>query len=690
MPHFPMFVDLSGRPVLIVGGGSVALRKLRKLAPYGPKCVVVAPEVAEEIRSMDGVQVCRRPFSPDDLEPRPVLVIAATDDPAVNRQVSSLCRQQNIPVNVADDLALCTFLFPALVQQGSFSAGISTGGASPVAAAYFKERLEDILPERLEDLLGWLERLRPFLKAAIPDQTRRAGAFHRLFDACMEKGAPLTEAETARCINHEPPLGSVTLVGAGCGKADLITVRGLRMLQQCQAVVYDDLIDPALLSAAPERALRIYMGKRSGHHSASQEEINRKLIALAQSGLHVVRLKGGDPYLFGRGGEEMLALQAAGIPYAEIPGIPSAIGIPAEAGIPVTHRGVSRGVHIITAHAAGTADGLPEDFDAIAKLDDTLIFLMGLRQLSRIVQRLLAAGKSPDTPAAVLSGGNSPHPVAVRSALKDIEAAAAAAGAVSPAIILVGKAAAMDLHAKPLSGVCVGITGTEEIAGKQRFLLEQLGAKTMRLAVSRVRDLPMSPVWETTCPHWLVFTSGNGVKRFFRQLAQQGKPLGPCANRRFAVIGAATQKVLEGFGIRANLCPETFTSEALALALAEKARPEEEILLLRSVSGTPVLRELLEQRGFTVRDVAAYALEPEDKAPLPAHLDYLTFSSAGGVELFFHQYGSLPQGVQCVCIGEVTARALEQHTSASYLLAEETSAAGIINTILNQQRKKAQ
>ena len=690
MPHFPMFVDLSGRPVLIVGGRGVALRKLRKLAPYGPKCVVVAPEVAEEIQSMDGVQVCRRPFAPDDLEPRPALVIAATDDPAVNRQVSLLCREQNIPVNVADDPALCTFLFPALVQQGSFSAGISTGGASPVAAAYFKERLEDILPERLEDLLDWLERLRPFLKAAIPDQTRRAGAFHRLFDACMEKGAPLTEAETARCINHEPPLGSVTLVGAGCGKADLITVRGLRMLQQCQAVVYDDLIDPALLSAAPERALRIYMGKRSGHHSASQEEINRKLIALAQSGLHVVRLKGGDPYLFGRGGEEMLALQAAGIPCAEIPGIPSAIGIPAEAGIPVTHRGVSRGVHIITAHAAGTADGLPEDFDAIAKLDDTLVFLMGLRQLPRIVQRLLEAGKSPDTPAAVLSGGNSPHPVAVRSALKDIEAAAAAAGAVSPAIILVGKAAAMDLHAKPLSGVCVGITGTEEIAVKQRFLLEQLGAKAVRLAVSLVRDLPMSPVWETTRPHWLVFTSGNGVKRFFRQLEQEGKRLFPCANRRFAVIGAATQKVLESFGIWADLCPETFTSEALALALAEKAQPEEEIILLRSVSGAPVLRELLAQRGFTVRDIAAYALAPEDKTPLPAHLDYLTFSSAGGVELFFHQYGSLPQGVQCVCIGEVTARALEQHTSAAYLLAEEISAAGIINAILNEQRKKTQ
>ena len=482
----------------------------------------------------------------------------------------------------------------------------------------------------------------------------------------------------------------VWLIGAGCGSADLITVRGLTLLRQCDVVVYDDLIVSALLSEAPREAKRVYMGKRCGKHSAPQKEISRVLVEEAQTGQRVARLKGGDPYLFGRGGVEMLALQAAGIPCAEIPGIPSAIGIPAEAGIPVTHRGVSRGVHIITAHTAGTADGLPEDFDTIAKLEDTLIFLMGLRQLPRIVQRLLEAGKSPDTPAAVLSGGNSPHPVAVRSALKDIEAAAAAAGAVSPAIILVGKAAAMDLHAKPLSGVCVGITGTEEIAGKQRFLLEQLGAKAMRLAVSRVRDLPMSPVWETTRPHWLVFTSGNGVKRFFRQLAQQGKPLGSCANRRFAVIGAATQKVLEGFGIRADLCPETFTSEALALALAEKAQPEEEILLLRSASGTPVLRELLEQRGFTVRDVAAYALEPEGKAPLPAHLDYLTFSSASGVKLFFHQYGSLPQGVQCVCIGEVTARALEQHTSASYLLAEETSAAGIINTILNQQRKKAQ
>ena len=682
MPHFPLFVDLTGRSVLVVGGGAVAERKLRKLSPYGPRCTVVAPEVTEAVAAMEGVQLQLRPFAPEDLEPRPALVIAAAGDPAVNRQVSLLCQERNIPVNVADDPALCTFLFPALVQRGGFSAGISTGGASPIAAAYFKERLADLLPENLEELLDWLERQRPALKDAIPDQARRAGAFHRLFDACMEKGAPLTAEETARCVGGGT-VGSVALVGAGCGKADLITVRGLRLLQQCQAVVYDDLIDPELLSAAPEGALRVYMGKRSGHHSAPQAEISRKLIELAQSGLQVVRLKGGDPYLFGRGGEEMLAMQAAGIPCVEVPGIPSAIGIPAEAGIPVTHRGVSRGLHIVTAHTATTPDGLPEDFDALARLDGTLVFLMGLGQLPKIVRRLLDAGKSGDTPAAVLSGGNSPHPVTIRSTLRGIEAAAR--DAVSPVVILVGGVAAMDLGRGPLAGVRVGVTGTEEIAAKQCPALEQLGAETFRLAVSHVRDLHPDPVWETQHPHWLVFTSGNGMKRFFHQLRQQGKALPPCPGRKFAVIGDATRQVLAAFGIQADLCPQVFTSEALALALAETARPEEEILLLRSADGAPVLREILEQRGFAVRDVATYVLEAEEAAPLPERLDYLTFSSGSGVELFFRQYGGVPEGVRCVCIGPVTARALERHTAEPYLLTEDISAAGIITAILKDK-----
>ena len=445
MPHFPLFVDLKDKPVLIVGGGKVALRKARKLMPYGAKLTVVAPRILSELENIPGVIIRRRKFRTFDLREQ-VLAIAATDNRGLNKKIAEICRRRRIPVNVADDPALCSFQFPALVQQGSFSAGISTGGASPAAAVYYKEQLQALLPENLDGILAWLEAQRPRLKGEIPDQAQRAGIFRALFDASLEKGAPLTSKEVEAIQNGETVTGSVALVGAGCGKADLITVRGLRLLQRCQAVVYDDLIDPALLDAAPETAQRIYMGKRSGAHSASQSEINEKLIELARSGLRAVRLKGGDPYVFGRGGEEMLALKAAGISCREVPGITSAIGIPAEAGIPVTHRGLSRSLHIVTAHTADTPDGLPADFDALAQLKGTLVFLMGLRQLPKIVARLMAAGKRGDTPAAVLSGGNAPEPAQVRAPLAQLEQAVKEAQVTSPAIILVGEVAELELN----------------------------------------------------------------------------------------------------------------------------------------------------------------------------------------------------------------------------------------------------
>lgn len=446
MPHFPLFIDLTSKPVLIVGGGNVALRKLQKLLPYGPVVTMISPVFLPEIKAVPGVILHHRPFFDSDLAPRPELVIAATNDRGLNQHVSVLCRAQSIPVNVVDDLEESTFLFPALVQQGNFSAGICTGGSSPTAARYFKEKLQSQLPDKLDSILDWLEQQRPIMKKAIPDQNRRAVLFRKLFDVCMDQGAPLTAAEV-HAILADSPIGSVALVGAGCGKADLITLRGLKLLQTCQAVVYDDLIDPALLDAAPESALRIYMGKRSGAHSAAQSVINQTLIDLARQGLRVVRLKGGDPYLFGRGGEEMLALKQAGIPCQEVPGIPSAIGIAAEAGIPVTHRGLSQGLHIVTAHTADTEDGLPADFDQLAQLNGTLVFLMGLKQLPKIADRLISAGKSPDTPAAVISGGNAPHPATLRATLIQLPRLAREAGITAPAIILVGKVTDMDLNA---------------------------------------------------------------------------------------------------------------------------------------------------------------------------------------------------------------------------------------------------
>ena len=239
--------------------------------------------------------------------------------------------------------------------------------------------------------------------------------------------------------------GYVYLVGAGCGSADLITLRGLELLRRCQVVVYDDLIDMALLDAAPVDAQRICVGKRSGRHYTPQTEICALLIQKAREGHVVVRLKGGDPYVFGRGGEEVLALSQAGIPCEVVPGVSSAIAIPGEAGIPVTHRGVCRRVHFVAGHTADGSDGLPADLDHLAKLQGTLVFLMGLGHLEQIARRLVDAGKASRTPAAVLSGGNSPKPAAVRGTLADIAQKTRAAGVEAPAVIVVGDVAAMDL-----------------------------------------------------------------------------------------------------------------------------------------------------------------------------------------------------------------------------------------------------
>lgn len=686
MPYFPMFVDLKDKPVLIVGGGAVALRKLQKLAPYGARPTVVAPRVLPELAALPGVKLRRREFRPTDLRPRPALVIAATDDKAVNQSVSALCQKRHIPVNVADDPALCSFQFPALLQQGEFSAGISTGGASPTAAAYFKEQLREQLPENLGGLLNFLGSLRPALKASIPEQDRRAAAFRRLFEACMAKGAPLTEEETKQAVAAQA-MGRVALVGAGCGKADLITLRGLRLLRQCQAVVYDDLIDPALLDAVPESAKRLYMGKRSGAHAASQSEINQKLIELARSGLRVVRLKGGDPYLFGRGGEEMLALKAAGIPCQEVPGIPSAIGIPAEAGIPVTHRGMSRGVHIVTGHTADTPDGLPGDFDVLAKLSGTLVFLMGLRQLPVICARLMAAGKDGATPAAVISGGNAPNPKLVRAPLSELEQAASAAGVTSPAVILVGAAAGMDLSPAPLKGLTVGVTGTAEVAEKQLNALRALGAEAVWAARFDLKPLPIAQNLQALMerPGWLVFTSANGVRVFFRQLVQ--KQIDPLSlkKQKFAVIGAATGAALAQHGVQADLCPRTFTSEALAAELIFAAKPGEPIVLLRSAMASPTLPEMLQKAGLAAEDIPIYDVEDSACETLPPKLHYLTFSSAGGVRLFLARYSAIPAETRCVCIGGVTAQALPQESANPILIAEETSAAGIVERILRDR-----
>ena len=444
MGWFPFFIQLEGARGLLVGGGRVALRKAEKLLPFGAQLTVVAPCICPPLAALPGLTLCRRAFADSDLSPAPDFVIAATGDRALDRRIAALCRARRILVNVVDDPAACGFYFPALVQRGRLCIGISTGGASPTAAAWLRQKIEALLPPGFDGILDRLAARREAVKAEGGSEAKRAERRQQAF-ALELAAAEAPHAPAAARENAGP--GRVALVGAGCGRADLITVRGLRLLQQCRAVVYDDLIDTALLDTAPAGAERIYVGKRSGRHSAPQAEINAALIALAQRGGLTVRLKGGDPYVFGRGGEEALALQRAGIPFEVVPGITAAIAVPAEAGIPVTHRGVSRAVHIITAH---TQDETP-DFSRWAALaaDGTLVFLMGLQRLPQIAAGLLAGGLPPQTPAAVLSGGNAPHPAAVRASLGEITDAARAAGVEAPAVIVVGDVAGMELLHSP-------------------------------------------------------------------------------------------------------------------------------------------------------------------------------------------------------------------------------------------------
>ena len=444
MGWFPFFIQLEGARGLLVGGGRVALRKAEKLLPFGAQLTVVAPCICPPLAALPGLTLCRRAFADSDLSPAPDFVIAATGDRALDRRIAALCRARRILVNVVDDPAACGFYFPALVQRGRLCIGISTGGASPTAAAWLRQKIEALLPPGFDGILDRLAARREAVKAEGGSEAKRAERLQQAF-ALELAAAEAPHAPAAARENAGP--GRVALVGAGCGRADLITVRGLRLLQQCRAVVYDDLIDTALLDTAPTGAERIYVGKRSGRRSAPQAEINAALIALAQRGGLTVRLKGGDPYVFGRGGEEALALQRAGIPFEVVPGITAAIAVPAEAGIPVTHRGVSRAVHIITAH---TQDETP-DFSRWAALaaDGTLVFLMGLQRLPQIAAGLLAGGLPPQTPAAVLSGGNAPHPAAVRASLGEITDAARAAGVEAPAVIVVGDVAGMELLHSP-------------------------------------------------------------------------------------------------------------------------------------------------------------------------------------------------------------------------------------------------
>jgi uroporphyrin-III C-methyltransferase / precorrin-2 dehydrogenase / sirohydrochlorin ferrochelatase len=452
VPYFAAFLDLLRKRVVVVGGGKVATGKVRALLPCRPApLIVIAPRVSALIRraAEAGDLVWRmREYQPGDLA-EATLAFAATNDRVLNGRVADDARALGIPVLAVDDVPRCDFIAPALVRRGDVTVAISTGGRSPAMARRTRERVEQALPAFWGELLDVAavarERLGGTRSLIEPDRWQGAidAEVERLTEAgALEAAIDVLLKNLERTL-FEPlagPPGLVSLVGAGPGDPDLLTVRAVQRLQAADVIVHDRLVSDEVLALGRPGARRIDVGKTPGGRGWSQDEINTLLVAesLGHDGRRVVRLKGGDPFVFGRGGEEALALARAGVPFEIVPGISAALAAPAAAGIPVTHRGLSASVTIVNGH-----DADQHNWSALAASGGTLVFLMAVEHLEEIVAALLAHGRPADEPAAVVHWATTARQRSVVAPLEHIAGRARSAGLEAPAVLVVGPTAAL-------------------------------------------------------------------------------------------------------------------------------------------------------------------------------------------------------------------------------------------------------
>jgi len=444
MQFLPLFHKLQDRPVLVVGGGEVALRKARLLAEAGACLRVVAPDVRSELQAMAGEQgIFLRGYQTDDLQ-GVCLVIAATDDEPLNARISAEAQALGIPVNVVDAPALCSVIFPAIVDRSPLIVAVSSGGDAPVLARLIRAKIETWIPASYGQLANLGKRFRERVKQLFPDVQQRRVFWEDVFQGQIAEsvfaGKP-EEAERlleARVAGAAPrALGEVYLVGAGPGDPDLLTFRALRLMQQADVVLYDRLVAPAIIDLCRRDAERIYVGKRRADHAVPQEQINQLLIDLARQGKRVLRLKGGDPFIFGRGGEEIEQLSAEGVPFQVVPGITAASGCAAYAGIPLTHRDHAQSVRFVTGHLKDGSSNLPWQ-DLVAP-GQTLVFYMGLVGLPGICEQLIAHGRSGTTPAALVQQGTTQNQRVFTGTLATLPQLVAEHEVHAPTLVIVGE-----------------------------------------------------------------------------------------------------------------------------------------------------------------------------------------------------------------------------------------------------------
>ena len=485
--------------------------------------------------------------------------------------------------------------------------------------------------------------------------------------------------------------GKIILVGAGPGGKGLLTLRGLEALGEADAVVYDRLVSEEILSLIPSSAEKIDAGKSPGSHPVPQPEINRILVEKAEEGKTVVRLKGGDPFVFGRGGEELDIPAEKGIPFEVVPGVTSAVAALSEAGIPVTARGVASSFHVITGHQKGD-EPLQIPFDALAKAGGTLVFLMGMGALPKLAEGLISAGMDPETPAAIVENGARPEQRKLLSTLARLPEEAAAMGLHSPAVIAVGAVCGLSgrygwreklpLHRKK---IIAGRSGSAE--GKLLRLLERMGASVYDLPLIRTDPLPGPFPPELLDSRWLTFSSKVGVRCFFARLLESGLDTRALSGIKIAAVGRATAAALREKGILPDLIPEQFDGEHLGKALIERTEPFDLITLCEPESPSGTLREMLTAAGRTVRSLPLYRTAP---LPLrePERVERMlregvpaAFSSGSMARSLA---ASLPgmdfSGVTAFCIGRETGKAARE-AGFRTVVAEEATLEGLAGKI---------
>lgn len=437
----------------MVGGGEIALRKLRQLIAAGAAIEVIAPEISPSIRNLAPEQpltlTCRK-FEDTDLNGA-VLVISATNDTAVNRRVSELAQASNIAVNVVDSPELCSVIFPSIVDRSPIQIAISSAGTAPVLARMLRTRLESSIPAAYGKLAALAGKYRAQVKHKIADGISRKAFWEDVFEGDIAElvyAEKISEAESRIQQKLSNPtsnkLGEVYLVGGGPGDPDLLTFRALRLMQKADIVLYDRLVSKEVLALVRRDAVLIYVGKTAGDHPVTQDNINEKLAEFALQGKRVLRLKGGDPFIFGRGGEEISHLAERGIPFQVVPGITAASGCASYAGIPLTHRDYAQSVRFITGHLK--ENSLDLNWQDLVSPNQTLVFYMGLSGLESICRELIRRGKAPETPAALIEKGTTVNQRVFVGDLKTLPEMVRDANAKAPTLIIVGDV--VKLHEK--------------------------------------------------------------------------------------------------------------------------------------------------------------------------------------------------------------------------------------------------